>query len=83
MKNKECFAYKPGKCYVTTYDNCRECKFFKTLDEYIDGLNKYPPHTADAVQQIETVLALRERYTGEHAEWTPPEFPYGTGGKLK
>ena len=44
--NKECFAHRTvngyEKCIALKEMKCNNCKFFKTIDEYEDGLKKYP-----------------------------------------
>ena len=82
MTNRKCFAYKEGNCYVTTYTDCRKCVYFKTLDEYIEGLKKYPPNE-EGTKEVKKVLGLREKYTGEHVEWDAPEFDNGLRGESK
>lgn len=46
ITNKECFAYttknKKSKCVALNVDNCENCNFFKTKEEYEAGLKKYP-----------------------------------------
>lgn len=47
IDNTDCFAYIPfgnhGKCSILNNADCQFCKFFKTREEFIEGLKKYPP----------------------------------------
>lgn len=45
MVNKDCFAYRSGRCAILTERICnrRKCPFYKTRKQYNEDLDKYPP----------------------------------------
>lgn len=45
MIRRDCFAFKDEKCCVLLDLFCAagKCSFYKTQEEYDEGLRKYPP----------------------------------------
>lgn len=47
QKCTDCFAYRPKYCTILTEMICktRKCSFYKTKEQFEEGLKKYPPMT--------------------------------------
>lgn len=48
MINKsDCFSFRQcginGRCLILTSKTCDKCKFFKTVEQFKEDLQKYPP----------------------------------------
>lgn len=45
VEQRSCFAYHPKQCRVLTEMLCKKkkCPFFKTREQFIEDLKKYPP----------------------------------------
>lgn len=45
MEKRDCFAYSKEnatKCNILITKNCVGCRFYKTREQYEEGLKKYP-----------------------------------------
>lgn len=58
MKEKSCFAYTKGRCKILKSNECEDCGFYKTMEQYKEDQRK-------ALQRISSFDRVTQRNISE------------------
>lgn len=66
---EKCFAELENECDILKVKKCRNCSFYKTQEQYEEGLKKYPPLVKEnKVNKINCIL--RNKTTDKELEFS-------------